>query len=173
MSRWNYLSSSSFLVRQIIAAHYLKDLPIIIEIGGWKNPIRSFLTHPYEQTINIDPLIENREEEKIFDYQEDYRNFEFGPYIRKSYGLVCLGFELPCSLKLIHLCNKAEKLIIEYPSNHDPSIDQFELLRPYLKLKLDLHLKLDLRGNHFEDIKYSFPVFPYRTLHIFSSRSSS
>lgn len=169
MSRWNYLYSPPFLVRQVIAAHYLNNLKTIIELGGWKSPISGFLSHDYQQIINIDPLIENYKEERLFHSKKDYREFDFLPYTKEPYGLVCLGFELPCSLKLINLCNKADRLVIEYPSNHSPSIYEFALLKPYLKLQLDIKLQLDLTDNDFGNLENSFPVFPHRTLYIFSN----
>ncbi len=152
----------------MIAAHYLKDCDNIIEIGGYKTPITDFLTHDYHQAVSIDPLIEPREEKKILHAREDFRYFDFKPYITKPYGLVMLGMDLPFDFKLFTLAASAKRLVIELPLCHRPSQLQFELLEKNVSWHVDLQLKLDFSGNDLGNLENSFPIMPHRILYVLS-----
>lgn len=160
--------SEPFNVRGIIAAHYLKDCPNIIEIGSYKSPITDFLTHRFEQVVCIDPLIEPLQKKKILHVREDYRFFDFKPFINRPFGLVMLGMDLPFDFKLFHLAASAQRVIIEFPPKHTPSKQQFEVLQKTSRLRIELSVGFDLADNDFGDLSNSSPVFPKRHLYVLS-----
>lgn len=170
MAEWKYLYSKPFQIRYVIAAHYLKDCPSIIEIGGYKSPITDFLSHPFKQVVSVDPLIEPRREQRILHAKEDFRTFNFTPYTKDPYALVILGLDLPMDMKLYYLAAGARRLIIEFPPKHPPSKLQFDTLVESLGLNIELKVGLDLSGNDFGDLTGSSPVFPHRELYVLSSK---
>lgn len=50
MNRWEYLVTPPYRVRHAIAEHFCADLPLVIDIGAYRTPLRL----PY--VISIDPL---------------------------------------------------------------------------------------------------------------------
>lgn len=166
MAKWKYLTSKPFQTRFLIAAHFLKECKNIIEIGGYKMPITGFLTHDFEKALSIDPLIDPKEEKRIVHAREDFRYFDFKPYLKKPYGLVLLGMDLPFDFKLFSLVASAKTVVIEFPPAHLPSRMQFELLEKNLKWHVDLKLHMDFSESNFGDLSDSYPAFPKRVLYV-------
>jgi hypothetical protein len=150
----------------LIAAFFLRGCENIIEIGGYKMPITDFLTHDFHQAVSVDPLIDPKEESRILHAKDDFRYFDFKPFLTRPYGLVLLGMDLPFDFKLFSLVASAKKVIIEFPLKHLPSKMQFELLEKNLKWKVDLKLKLDFSDSDFGDLTESHPVFSDRILYV-------
>lgn len=168
MSKWKYLYSIPFQVRHIIAADYLKDHENIIEIGGYKTPISQFLKHNFKQVTSVDPLIEPCEKKGFLHAKQDYRLFDFGPFVETPYAFVILGMDLPFDFKLCCLFARACRVIIEFSPQHLPSQKIFEFLEANFKFQVDLKLHLDFSENDFSDLTDSFPVRPHRTFYVLS-----
>ena len=168
MAEWKYLYSEPFHVRGVIAAHYLQDCPNIIEIGSYKVPITDFLTHRFEQAVCVDPLTQPRNKGRVLHAREDYRFFDFKPFLQRPFGLVLLGMDLPFDFKLFHLAASARRVIVEFPPKHGPSRVQFEILRKAANLQIDLNVGIDLTENDFGDLSDSSPVFSERRLYVLS-----
>jgi hypothetical protein len=166
VGEWRYLTSKPFQIRFLIAAFFLKECENIIEIGGYKMPITDFLTHDFHQAVSIDPLIDPKEEPKVLHAKEDYRYFDFKPFLTKPYGLVLLGMDLPFDFKLFSLVASAKKVIIDFPQDHLPSQVQFESLEKNIDWKVDLKLKLDFSDSDFGNLTGSYPVFADRVLYV-------
>ena len=93
----NYLLSEGARARYVLAAHYVRDQPQIVEIGGFKTPITAFLTRIPERVLVVDPLISEyhghelhgepcRIEHLATTFQRHTFDLEPG-----AYGLVLLG----------------------------------------------------------------------------------
>src|SRR5690606_18518573 len=126
-----YLRTRSAQARHAIAAHFLRGFDHVVEIGGHKLPITSFLTHHPQSVISIDPKTDPLELDHlngrpctVRHVATKYQNYEFdlAPY---SYGLVLLG----CSLKplgdkpaddpvLLELVDNAGIVIVDFPVRH-------------------------------------------------------
>jgi len=50
-----HLSGPAADVRQVLAAHFVRDCPHIVEIGGHRKPITGFLTHAPLSVLSVDP----------------------------------------------------------------------------------------------------------------------
>ncbi len=170
MAEWKYLYSEPFQVRHLIAAHHLKDCPRIIEIGGYKTPIADFLTHSFEHVLSVDPLIKPRLEKTVLHAAEDFRYFDFKPFLQKPYALVLLGMDLPFDFKLFYLAAGATKTIVEFPPKHLPSQVQFNTLKKAAKLQVVFQIALDLKGNDFGNLKNSLPPLTRRKLYVLRRR---
>ncbi len=141
MGNLPHLAGPAAPVRQVLAAHFLRDCPHVIEIGGHLLPITSFLTHRPESVLVVDPKTVPYAAETLrgascrirhvaCKFQE--LNYDYRPL---SYGLVMLGYSMkafgksePVGAKLLDLVDNARRVIIEWP----PSLERASLQVPYL-----------------------------------------
>ncbi len=96
----NYLLCEGARSRYVIAAHFVRDCPVIVEIGGFKTPITAFLERIPERVLVVDPIIEPYQGAelhgkpcRIDHVRATYQAFEFD-LTSGSYGLVCMGLSL-------------------------------------------------------------------------------
>lgn len=168
MPGWNYLYSDIFKIRYLIAAHYLRECPHVIEIGGYKTPIDQFLQHDYESVVVLDPLVEPKESGRIRHIACDYRDFDTTSLDGSAYGLAILGFDLPLSDQLYRLANGARRTVVEFPE--DPtwtqSRDGFNAFLAHTRLRQIAQMRLDLSGNEYGDLTDSWPPRVYRNIYV-------
>src|SRR5690606_30936388 len=124
-------------VRQVLAAHFVRDCPHILEIGGHIRPITSHLTHHPISVTSIDPKTPAFEAEELngqpcrvrhVDKKFQQIAYDYAP---RSYGLVLLGYSLkpfgqrePLGQLLFSLIDNARRVVIEYPPALDRAMSQ-------------------------------------------------
>lgn len=97
----DYLTTEAAQTRCVIAAHFVRDCPHVVEIGGFKTPVSLYLAGGHESVTVFDPLMSDYEARSLngrpcrvrhlsISFQDSEIDLERG-----SYGLVMLG----CSLK--------------------------------------------------------------------------
>ena len=157
---WRYLESEAFKMRYVVAADYMKDMDLVIEIGGYKTPITNFLPASVA-AINIDP----RSRSKEFDNKKvisGYYPRDFKMPIVEKYGVVLIGMELYGFTEsdwdsLLNLLEQAEKVVIGYPQEWAPSISQHRRILENTGLELKKKVLMDFTGNDFGDLNNSWP----------------
>ena len=143
-----HLSGPGAAIRQVLAAHFVRDCPHIVEIGGHLRPVTDYLTHAPLSVLSVDPKTPPLEAEelhgrpcKVRHVSRKFQEVEYD-YAPMSYGLVLLGYSLkafgsrePLGQLLFGLIDNARTVILEYPpaleraSSQVPSI----LARPSLE----------------------------------------
>lgn len=153
-----HLSGPGAAIRQVLAAHFVRDCPHIVEIGGHVRPVTDYLTHAPLSVLSVDPKTAPLEAEQLHGrpcrvrhvskkFQEVEYDYEPG-----SYGLVLLGYSLkalgsrePLGQLLFGLIDNARTIVLEYPpaleraSSQVPSI----LSRPSLEVVCALDITID------------------------------
>ncbi|KQY15175.1 hypothetical protein [Rhizobium sp. Root482] len=152
-----HLAGLGATMRQVFAAHFMRDCPHVLEIGGHIRPITPYLTHRPLSVTSIDPKTEAYEADQLNGspcqvrhiakkFQEiDYR------YQPGSYGLVLIGYSLkpfgrrdPLGDLLFSLIDNAATIVIEYAPELERAASQVPqiLSRPSVAVRgrFDLHL---------------------------------
>ena len=123
-----HLSGQAAAVRQVLAAHFVRQCPHVIEIGGHIRPVTPYLTHHPESVLVVDPKTDPFEAEdldghpcRVRHMARKFQEVSYG-YAPRSYGLVMLGYSLkpfgtqePVGELLFTLIDKAKVAVIEYP----------------------------------------------------------
>lgn len=153
-----HLSGSAAAVRQVLAAHFVRDCPHIVEIGGHIRPVTDFLTHQPLSVLSVDPKTPAYEAEtlhghrcKVLHVPKKFQEVDYD-YAPRSYGLVLLGYSLkpfgtrePLGQLLFSLIDNAKVVVIEYPpqleraTSQVPSIVSRPSLTVHCSFELDLH----------------------------------
>jgi hypothetical protein len=153
-----HLSGPGAAIRQVLAAHFVRDCPHIVEIGGHLRPVTDYLTHAPLSVLSVDPKTPPLEAEelhgrpcKVRHVSRKFQEVEYD-YAPMSYGLVLLGYSLkafgsrePLGQLLFGLIDNAMTVILEYPpaleraSSQVPSI----LTRPSLEVLCSLDITID------------------------------
>src|SRR5262245_22067855 len=60
-----HLSGPAAAVRQVLSAHFVRDCPHVIEIGGHIRPVTPYLTHHPSSVLVVDPKTEPYEGEEL------------------------------------------------------------------------------------------------------------
>jgi hypothetical protein len=123
-----HLSGPASAIRQVVAAHFVRECPHIVEIGGHIRPITGFLTHRPLSVLSVDPKTPAFEAEELNGHPCQVRHIprKFQDvsydYESRSYGLVLLGYSLkpfgrsePLGQLLFSLIDNARVVVIEYP----------------------------------------------------------
>jgi len=153
-----HLSGPGAAIRQVLAAHFVRDCPHIVEIGGHIRPVTGYLTHAPLSVLSVDPKTPPYEAEELHGRTCRVRHvsrkfqeveYDYEPY---SYGLVLLGYSLkpfgsrePLGQLLFGLIDNARTVILEYPpaleraSSQVPSI----LSRPSLEVVCNFDIAID------------------------------
>lgn len=132
-----HLAGQASAVRQVLAAHFLRNCPHVIEIGGHMNPITAYLTHHPRSVLSIDPKTPPCESDelngrpcRVRHVARKFQQIAY-PYAPFSYGLVLLGFSLKpfgvresCGELLFHLVDNARVTVIDYSEGLDRAISQ-------------------------------------------------
>lgn len=96
----DYLLSEAARSRYVIAAHHVRDCPVVVEIGGFKTPITGYLTHTPERVLMVDPLVQEYHSNelrgarcRVDHVRGRFQDHDFELPIG-DYGFVCLGVSL-------------------------------------------------------------------------------
>lgn len=145
-------------VRQVLAAHFVRDCPHILEIGGHIRPVTGFLTHNPLSVTSIDPKTPpfgadelNGKPCKVRHIDKKFQQIDYD-YAPRTYGLVLLGYSLkpfgqrePLGQLLFSLIDNAKRVVIEYPPALDRAMSQVPdiVTRPGLVQICQFELVLD------------------------------
>lgn len=152
-----HLSGTGSDTRQVLAAHFLRDCDHIVEIGGHRRPITSFLTHHPRSVVSVDPKTLAHEASElngkpchIRHVSKKFQEVEFD-YLPQSYGLVMLGYSLkpfgardPLGELLFWLIDNAKIVIVDYTPGLERAVSQVpEIIeRPTLRTLCMLEMRL-------------------------------
>jgi len=179
---WKYLESAAFSTRYVLSAHFVRSCRSVIEIGGAKTPIDSFLTGTHDRVLVLDPFIrENRFNSlngkpcRISHVRARFQDVDWLVPREADYGLVMLGLEIqglePHHYReLYRLINQARVTVIEFPGSWSPSREQFELIRTNTNTSVTFRTKLDLEGNDFGNLENSWPPRCDREMYVLEPR---
>ena len=165
MKEWKYLYSEAFKTRYVLASYFVKDYPLVIELGGYKTPISGFLEKT--KSIVIDPRTEPLKTEFTTHIKDYFQNVNLD--IKEDYAVVILGIELQMSVeqwkKVYSLLNNSKITVIEVPIEHIHSRNQLKMILDNTNLKIDLTIAMDLSNNNFGDMSDSAPPKCKRTIY--------
>jgi hypothetical protein len=153
-----HLSGPAAHIRQVLAAHFVRDCPHIVEIGGHIRPVTPFLTHHPLSVLSIDPKTPDFEAEelngrpcRVRHVSKKFQEVEYD-YAPRSYGLVLLGYSLkpfgksdPLGKLLFSLIDNAKIVVIEYPPALERASSQVPQIigRPTLSVLCSFELALN------------------------------
>jgi hypothetical protein len=177
ITEWRYLRSEAFSLRQVLAAHFVRDCPTVVELGGWHTPIDRYLTGAHDSVVVVDPFIHEsvRTEateppRRVRHIRARFQDLSWRVVRPREYGLVLLGLELDLSdadeRVLFQLVDEARVTVIEFPTSWEPSRRQYANLRANTHVEEVLRVALDLDGNDFGDLTNSWPPRVDRELHV-------
>jgi hypothetical protein len=152
-----HLAGLGATMRQVFAAHFMRECPHILEIGGHIRPITPYLTHHPLSVTSVDPKTEAYETNELNGQQCHVRHIaaKFQQidyhYQPGSYGLVLLGYSLkafgrkdPLGDLLFSLIENAKTVVIEYAPELERAASQVPHIvsRPAVTIRgqFDLHL---------------------------------
>ena len=154
-----HLSGPAAEIRQVLAAHFVRDCPHVLEIGGHLRPVTPYLKHHPLSVLSIDPKTVPVEADSLNGYPcrvrhvaRKFQDYDYSGYEPGSYGLVLLGMSLkPFGQRevqgplLFSLIDNARRVVLEYPPALErsmsiaPSISERDTLRPIVSLDLTLN----------------------------------
>ena len=122
-----HLEGPASSVRQVLAAHFLRDCPHIVEIGSHTSPITPYITHRPLSVLCVDPKTPPFESEVLHGHpcevrhiDRKFQDVEYN-YQPCTYGLVLLGYSLkpfgrkePLGELLFSLVDNARIVVIDY-----------------------------------------------------------
>ncbi len=153
-----HLAGPASAIRQVLAAHFVRNCPNVIEIGGHARPITGYLTHRPLSVLSVDPKTEPFRADELNGYPCRVRHiakkFQQVAYDHApgSYGLVLLGYSLkpfgnrdPLGELLFSLIDNARTVVIEYPPALERATSQVPAIisRPTVKIYCSFELLLD------------------------------
>lgn len=160
-----YLQSQPFQGRLTLAAQWIKDCNLVIEIGGAGNPISNFVKD--KEIIVIDPAISTRAEPHATHIKKAFEQWEIpSDVFLKKYAVVILGLALdkmpePGWKKLYNLIDTSQQTVVEYSTTYKPAKNQIKWIKKNIAKKVDQEIELDLSKCDFS--QYS-QVHPYRKM---------
>jgi hypothetical protein len=180
--QWRYLRSEAFSVRNVLAAHFVRDCPTVIELGGWHTPIDRYLTGRHASVVVVDPFIREATREalnghpcRVRHVRARFQDLEWN--VREpGYGLVILGLDLEGlaaedERTLHELVRCAGTTVIEFPTSWGPSREQYERLLAGSGADVLVSTRLDLARNDFGDLANSWPPRVERELYVLGHRA--
>lgn len=169
MIEWKYLKHPVFNVRQIVAASYIPATSsAVIELGCYETLTAPFLTRPH-YTVGIDSRLKDTE----WLSQAIRENFpvaiKLPAWTQDRYSVVILGMDLELDdagrEALYALIRYAETVVIEFPPQHKPSVEQFEGILKHTERKVRHKIIFDFSENDF-DLEGSAPLMAVRHLYV-------
>jgi hypothetical protein len=154
---WGYLDTEALQTRYVLAAHFMRGVRNVVEIGGYRNNvITNFLTSQHDSVtvFSLDAEFEPREAEGLngapcrVRHVQDY----FQPHLKTfpsiSVGLVALGLEIHGDHVAFHeLVRRTEVAVLEVPVEHRPSLDCLDSLLAAVPRRIRCQISLDLSRN--------------------------
>lgn len=167
-----HLAGLGATMRQVFAAHFMRDCPHVLEIGGHIRPITPYLTHRPLSVTSVDPKTQAYEASELHGtpchvrhipakFQQIDYDYEPG-----TYGLVLLGYSLkpfgkrdPLGDLLFSLIDNAKTTIIEYAPELERAASQVPHIvsRPSVTVRglFDLHLHdPEIAGTPYADRRF-------------------
>lgn len=160
----DYLATEAARTRCVIAAHFVRECPHVVEIGGFTTPVSLYLTGVHESVTVFDPLMRDYEARSLNgapcrvrhisrSFQDSEVEVEPG-----SYGLVMLGASLkhfsddPSErerqwLKLTGIVERARVAVIEAAVDWHLGKSALDRLGSLPSLRTRVHLDMDLRAS--------------------------
>jgi hypothetical protein len=168
MTQWRYLRAPAFAVRNVLAAHFVRDCPTVVELGGWQTPIDRFLTGRHASVLVVDPFIREAARDELHGHPCRVRHVrarfqDLRWDVRDGdYGLVLLGIELEGlseddERELFDLVRRARTTVVEFAASWDVSRRQCERLLASTGAEVATRVRLDLGGNDLGDLANSWP----------------
>ncbi|CAN5242449.1 hypothetical protein BH10PSE7_BH10PSE7_36350 [soil metagenome] len=152
-----HLSGTGAELRQVLAAHFLRDCPHVLEIGGHLRPVTAYLTHHPRSVTVIDPKVIPYESEtlgghpcRVRHIARKYQDVPVDLPVR-AYGLALLGYSLKplgrqgaVGERLFTLIDQALIVILDYAPALPRAAEQVPLLlvRPGMRTVCDIELLL-------------------------------
>jgi hypothetical protein len=153
-----HLSGPAAAIRQVLAAHFVRGCPHILEIGGHGRPVTDYLTHAPLSVTSIDPKTAEYEAEelngrpcRVRHIARKFQDVELN-YAPRSYGLVLLGYSLkpfgrrePLGELMFSLLDNAGVVVVDYTPELERAASQVPsiLSRPTLTSYCSFELKLE------------------------------
>jgi hypothetical protein len=152
-----HLSGVGAALRQVFAAHFLRDCEHVLEIGGHIRPITGYLTHHPLSVTSIDPKTTAYEAEALNGQPCRVRHiprkfqevvYDYAP---GTYGLVLLGYSLkpfgrrdPLGDLLFSLIDNARIVVIDYAPALERGASQVPHIigRPSVRIRTTVDLGL-------------------------------
>ena len=136
-----HLSGVGASLRQVFAAHFLRDCEHVLEIGGHIRPVTGYLTHHPLSVTSIDPKTVAYEAEtlngrpcRVRHIPRKFQEVDYD-YAPGSYGLVLLGYSLkpfgsrdPLGDLLFSLIDNAKTVVIDYA----PALERGAMQVPHI-----------------------------------------
>ena len=159
-------------MRQVFAAHFMRDCDHVLEIGGHIRPVTPYLTHNPLSVTSVDPKTEAYEASelngkpcRVRHIPAKFQQIDYD-YAPGSYGLVLLGYSLkpfgrrdPLGDLLFSLIDNAKTVIIEYAPELERAASQVPHIvsRPSVRIRglFDLHLHdPEIAGTPYADRRF-------------------
>ena len=153
-----HLSGPGAAIRQVLAAHFVRDCEHIVEIGGHIRPVTDYLTHAPNSVLSVDPKTPAYEAEmlngkpcRVRHVARKFQEVAYD-YAPRSYGLVLLGYSLkpfgsrePLGQLLFGLIDNAKTVVLEYPPALERASSQVPeiLARPALEELCGFEIAID------------------------------
>jgi hypothetical protein len=153
-----HLSGPGAAIRQVLAAHFVRDCEHIVEIGGHIRPVTDYLTHSPKSVLSVDPKTPAFEAEmlngkpcRVRHVARKFQEVSYD-YAPRSYGLVLLGYSLkpfgsrePLGQLLFGLIDNAKTVVLEYPPALERASSQVPeiLSRPTLSQACGFEISID------------------------------
>ena len=182
---WGYLDTEALQSRYVLAAHYLRGMAHIVEVGGYRrNAITHYLTgrHDSVSVYSLDVEFETLALEELNDapcrvrHVQDF--FQYHEHPQHNLGIVALGLEIHGELEpFCALLRRATVAVIEVPVQHQPSLDCLARILRAVPCRLRCQINLDLSSNEFllrEELAQSNMNTPFwlRNLHVLEPEST-
>ena len=177
---WPYLDTPAFHLRGVIAAHFVRRCPQVIEIGGGPTSIEHFLGGSLAEVIVLDPFVADRTIQAraggaIRHLRARFQDVAWEVRRPREYGLVMLGLELldmgeDDYRRLFALIEEAQVTVLEFSSTFATPRGQFAMIRERTATVETFTCKLDLRGNEVPHSDTSWPVHFEREVHVLEPR---
>jgi hypothetical protein len=152
---WGYLETEALRTRYVLAAHFVRDLSNIVEIGGYRgNVITNFLWsgHDSVTVYSLDAEFEPLEKGTLngracrVRHVRDY--FQHYAQPTENLAVVALGLEIHGDIEPFReLLRRADRIVLEIASEHQPSVDCFDRLTAGVDLRTVCQINLDYSPN--------------------------
>lgn len=152
---WGYLDTEALQSRYVLAAHFLRGVRNVVEVGGYRrNAITNFLTgqHDSVSVYSLDAEFEPLERGELNGAPCRVRHvrdfFQSHSHPAESLGVVALGLEILGDLEpFCELLRRADIAVIEVPVRHQPSLDCLDRILRSVPCRLRCQVNLDLSSN--------------------------
>jgi hypothetical protein len=152
---WGYLDTAALQSRYVLAAHFVRDCPHVVEIGGYRqNLITNFLREPHESVsvfsldAEFDPLERDTLNGAPCRVRHVQDHFQQHPLPAAGVGVVALGLEIHGDFgPFCELVRSADVTVIEVPIDHAPSLACLDHLQRAVPLRTRCRIDLDLSAN--------------------------